>query len=114
MYSCVQVEIRTKEGIAWTPGSPSRLPSNGREKFSGHLVGVNTRYGITSAGVVISNHVCMPVPVVSDEISNPIWMAWFTDGLSGESHAQWARAGRDRRLRAVTHVTIRIATTRRC
>ena len=106
MDSYVQDEIRTKDGIAGTPGSPSRLPSNGREKFSGHLVGVNPGHGVTSAGVVVSNHVCMPVPVVPDEISNPIWMAGFIDGLAGERDTQWARASRDRRLRAVTHVTI--------
>ena len=82
------VETHTEDGIAGAPRSPSRLPSNSREKFSGDLVGVNPRYGVISASVVVGNHVCVPVPVVPNEISNPIRMTGFIDGLAREGNAQ--------------------------
>ena len=102
--------MRTKDGIAGAPRSPSGLPSNGRKKFSRHLVGVDPRYGVASPRIIVSNHVCVPVTMVPDKISNPIWMAGLVDRLAGEGDTQWARASRDRRLRTVTHVTIGIST----
>jgi hypothetical protein len=85
-----QNEMHTKDGIAGAPGSPSRLPSNGREKFSRHLVGVDPRYGVTSPRIIVSDHVCVPVTMVSDKISNPIWMAGLVDRLAREGNTQRA------------------------
>jgi hypothetical protein len=70
---CVFHEMHTKYGIGGAPSSPRRFSSNSGEKFSRHLVGVNTRHGVTPASVIVGNHVCVPVPVISNEVSDPIW-----------------------------------------
>jgi hypothetical protein len=65
--------MHTKDGVAGTPGGPSWFPSNRGEKFPGHLVGINTCHGVTSASVIVRNHVRVPVTMVSEEVSDPIW-----------------------------------------
>jgi hypothetical protein len=78
--------MHTKYRISGGPRSPCRLPSNGREEFSSHLVGVNSIHGVATTSVIVGNHVCVPVPVISNEVSNPIWLARFINGLAGEGN----------------------------
>jgi hypothetical protein len=47
-------------------------------------------YDVTSTSVIVSNHVCMPMTMVSDKISNPIWMAGLVDRLAREGNTQRA------------------------
>jgi hypothetical protein len=98
--------MHTEDRIAWAPSCPLWLSSNGGEKLSRYLCGINTRHGVTSASVIVSSHVRVPVPVVSDEIPNPIWSARLVDGLAGEGNTQRACAGWNRRLRTVAYMTV--------
>ncbi len=65
--------MHTKYRIGGGPRSPRRLPSNGGEEFSGHLVGVNSSHGVAATSVIVGNHVCVSVPVISNEVPDPIW-----------------------------------------
>jgi hypothetical protein len=76
--------MHTKDGIAGSPSSPSWSPSNGREKFPGHLVGINTRHSVTSTSVIVSNYVRVPVTMISDEVSNPVGKSRLIDRLTRE------------------------------
>ena len=48
----------------------------------------------------------MPVPVISDEVPDPIWEARFINGLAGEGNPQRVGASRGRRLRIVAHMAV--------
>jgi hypothetical protein len=80
--------MRTKYRISGAPRSPCRLPSNGGQEFSSHLVGVNPIHGVAATSVIVGNHVCVPVPVISKEVPDPIWLARFVDGLAREGNPQ--------------------------
>ena len=64
--------VRTKYRIAGGPKSPCRPPSNGGEKFSTYLISVNSSYSVAATSVIVGNHVCMSVSVISNEVSDPI------------------------------------------
>jgi hypothetical protein len=65
--------MHTKYRISGGPRSPRGPPSNGGEEFSRHLVGVNSSYSVAATSVIVGNHVCVPVPVISNEVPDPIW-----------------------------------------
>jgi hypothetical protein len=65
--------MHTKNRISGGPRSPCRLPSNGREEFSSYLVGVNSSHGVAATSVIVGDHVCVSVAVISDEVPDPIW-----------------------------------------
>jgi hypothetical protein len=83
------MRVHTKYRISGGPRSPCRLPSNCGEEFSSHLVGINPSHGVAATSIIIGNHVCVPVPVISNEIPDPIWLARFINGLAGEGNPQW-------------------------
>jgi hypothetical protein len=99
------VPKHTKDGITGAPGSPPRLSSDRGEKLSGHLLLRNTLDGVASPSVIVSDHVCVPVTIVPNEISEPVGQAGLSDRLAGKSNPKWAGACWDGRSRTVAYIT---------
>lgn len=97
--------MHTKDGVTGAPGSPCWLSSDRGEKLSGYLLFRNTLDGVASPSVIVSDHVCMPMPVVPNEISEPVGLTGISDRLAGKSNPEWAGASWDGRSRTVANIT---------
>jgi hypothetical protein len=105
----VRVAEHTEDGVTGAPGSPPRPSSDRGEKLPGHLLCSKTRDGVASASVIVSDNVCVPVPVVPNEISKPIGQTGLSDRLAGKSNPQWAGASWDGGSRTITYIAEGVA-----
>lgn len=99
------VAKHTKYGVTGAPGSPPRLSSDRGEKLSGHLLHRNTLDSVASPSIIVSDHICVPMRVVPNEISEPVGLAGLSDRLAGKSNPEWAGACWDGRSRTVAYIT---------